>query len=433
MWEAPVPLAVVPVCSWTAAPEAVETPSQPSVLFSDGRRSLPRGSICLANDLRRCVLYNARMLDPRLVKLADVLVNYSVGVKSGQLVRITGAPVSAPLVLEVYRKVIQAGGHPMVRLSLEEASEIFLKNASQEQLEYRNPVTEYEYERIDCSIGIWAEENTRSLTHCDPEKIRVSQAARKPLMDIFLKRAAEGHLRWTGTQYPTHAGAQEAEMSLSEYEQFVYAAGLLDHPDPVASWKKLSERQQRLADFLNGKKEYRVVAANGTDVRMSVAGMRWINCDGHENFPDGEVFTGPVVDSVNGQINFSFPAVHHGREVQGVKLTFKNGRVVDASAAKGEEFLIKMLDMDAGSRFLGECAIGTNYQVKQYTRNTLFDEKIGGTVHFALGAGYPETGNRNQSGLHWDMVVDLRQGGFIEADGDKFNVDGKFARDDYPG
>ena len=165
---------------------------------------------------------------------------------------------------------------------------------------------------------------------------------------------------------------------------------------------------------------------------MSLAGRTWINCDGHENFPDGEVFSGPVLDSVNGQINFSFPAVYHGREVQDVKLTFRDGKVVDASAGKGEDYLISMLDMDAGSRFLGECAIGTNYAIHQYTRNTLFDEKIGGTVHFALGAGYPETGNDNQSGLHWDMVVDLRSGGHIEIDGQRFNVNGRFAEEGFP-
>jgi aminopeptidase len=240
-------------------------------------------------------------------------------------------------------------------------------------------------------------------------------------------------MKWTGTQYPCQSAAQDAEMSLEEYEDFVFNAGLLNHADPVAEWKKVSERQQRLVDFLNGKSDYHVVAANGTDVRMSVAGHTWINCDGHENFPDGEVFTGPLIDSVNGQINFSFPAVHHGRECDGVRLTFRDGKVVNASATKGEDFLISMLDTDAGSRFLGECAIGTNYGITRYTRNTLFDEKIGGTVHFALGAGYPETGNKNQSGLHWDMVVDLRGGGFAEIDGQKVSENGKFNRENWPG
>lgn len=372
------------------------------------------------------------MRDPRLEKLADVLVNYSVGVKPGQLVRLSGPPVAQPLIVELYRKVLAAGGHPHVRMGPEELGEIFLKHGSEEQLKYLNPINVFEYEKIDASIGVWAEENTRALTNCDARRMSISQAARKPLMDLFMNRAAEGKLKWSGTQYPTQASAQDADMSLAEYEDFVFSAGMLDRGDPVAAWKQVSQRQQKLVDFLNGKKEYRVVAANGTDVTMSVAGMTWINCDGHENFPDGEVFTGPVIDSVNGQINFSFPAVHHGREVLDVKLTFRNGKVVDASASKGLDFLMGMLDMDAGSRFLGECAIGTNYGITRYTRNTLFDEKIGGTVHFALGAGYPETGNKNQSGLHWDMVVDLRGGGFIEVDGVKINIDGKFTRDGWP-
>lgn len=373
------------------------------------------------------------MRDPRFTRLADVLVNYSVGVKKGQMLRISGPPVAQPLIVELYIKALEAGAHPMVRMVPEELNEVFLKQASEEQLRFCSPINLYEYETLDCSIGIWAEENTKALSNCDPQKIGVTQAARKPLMDTFMKRAAEGKLHWVGTQYPCQAAAQDAEMSLWEYEDFVFNAGMLNRADPVAAWKKLSLTQQRLVDYLNGKKEYRVVAANGTDIRMSLDAKTWINCDGHENFPDGEVFSGPVIDSVEGQVNFSFPAVHHGRECDGVKLTFRNGRVVDASASKGEEFLISMLDMDAGSRSLGECAIGTNYDIKRYTKNTLFDEKIGGTVHFALGAGYPESGNTNQSGLHWDMVVDLRNGGFIEVDGVKINIDGRFTLPNFPG
>jgi aminopeptidase len=372
------------------------------------------------------------MRDSRLQKLAQVLVNYSVSVKPGQLVRIKSPTVAEPLALELCREVIKAGGHPMVRTSPDELDEILVKFGSDEQLKYVNPVTMYEYQTMDCYIGIWGEDNTRAMTNVDTKRLSLSQTARKPLLETMMNRAAEGKLKWTGTQFPCQAAAQDAEMSLSEYEDFVFGAGLLTEPDPVAAWTKLSQRQQRLTDFMNGKSEYRVVAANGTDVRMSVAGSTWINCDGHENFPDGEVFSGPVLDSVNGNINFSFPAVHHGREVQGVRLKFKDGKVVDASAAKGEDFLISMLDMDGGSRLLGECAIGTNYHIKRYTRNTLFDEKIGGTVHFALGAGYPETGNSNQSGLHWDMVVDLRTGGFVEIDGVKVNVDGKFTQVGFP-
>jgi aminopeptidase len=373
------------------------------------------------------------MYDPRINRLADVLVNYSVGVKKDQLVRISSPPPAMDLVMAIYEKVLQAGGQPFLRIAPEQAGELLAKHGSDDQLRFCNPITVCEYEKIDCSIGIWAEENTRSLTNCDPKKLSAIQAARKPLNDIFFSRAASGKLRWVGTQYPTQACAQDAEMSLAEYAEFVFCAGMLDKADPVGEWKRISIAQQRLADYLNGKRQYRVVAANGTDVSMSVADHIWVNCDGHENFPDGEVFSGPVLDSVNGQINFTFPAVYHGREVQDVKLTFRNGRVVDAQASKGLDFLISMLEMDAGSRLLGECAIGTNYSIARYTRNTLFDEKIGGTVHFALGAGYPETGNTNQSGLHWDMVVDLRQGGYVEVDGKKINVDGRFTLPDMPG
>lgn len=372
------------------------------------------------------------MRDSRIAKLADVLVNYSVGVRKGQSVRITGRPVCQTLVIELYRKVLEAGGHPMIRMAPDETGEIFLKQASDEQLTWVDPVSLYEIQNIDCSIHIWAEENTKSLSNVNPKRIGLRDTARKSIFDTFLTRAAQGKLRWSGTQFPTQGCAQDAEMSLSEYEDFVFSAGLLDAPDPVAGWRKMSEAQQRVVDFLNSKRDYHVVAANGTDVRLSVAGHRWINCDGHENFPDGEVFSGPVLDSVNGTIHFSFPAVHHGREVQDVRLKFRDGKVIDAAASKGEDFLISMLDSDAGSRFLGECAIGTNYNIRRYTKNTLFDEKIGGTVHFALGAGYPETGNNNQSGLHWDMVVDLRAGGYVEIDGVKISENGKFTREGFP-
>jgi aminopeptidase len=362
-----------------------------------------------------------------------VLIWYSVGVKKDQIVRISAPTIAQPLVIEVYRQVLLAGGNPAVRLVPDEIEEIFLKTATDEQLQFVNPLAKFEVETVDCSIGIWADENTRALTHCDPKRIARSSAARKPIMDAFMRRAAEGALKWTGTQFPCQASAQDAEMSLAEYEDFVFSAGLLDKPDPVVAWKEVSRRQQNLVEFLSGKKDYRVVAGNGTDIRLSLADRRWINCDGHENFPDGEVFTGPVLDSATGTICFSFPAVYHGQEVEGVKLSFKNGKVVDASATKGQDFLYSMLDMDSGSRFLGECAIGTNYNITRYTKNTLFDEKIGGTVHFALGAGYPETGNSNQSGLHWDMVVDLRPGGHIEIDGIKFSENGKFSKPEFPG
>lgn len=373
------------------------------------------------------------MRNPILKKFADVLVNYSADVKKGNLVRIGGPILGLPLIAELQRAVLQAGGHPLIRLAAEQLQEIHLKDASEEQLKFVDPVGLFEIGKIDRYIGIWAEENSRFSSNIDPKRLSAAALARKPFSEQLLGRAARGELKWSATQFPAQASSQDAEMSLEEYEQFVFNACKLFADDPVHEWKKVSRRQQGLVDFLNGKSDYHVVAANGTDVRMSVAGKTWINCDGHENFPDGEVFTGPVIESVNGQINFSFPAVHHGREVMDVKLTFRDGKVIDARASKGEDFLHATLDTDAGSRFLGECAIGSNFDIQQYTRNTLFDEKIGGTVHFALGKGYPETGNTNESAVHWDMVVDLRRGGYVEIDGQKVNVDGKFQHADWPG
>jgi aminopeptidase len=221
-------------------------------------------------------------------------------------------------------------------------------------------------------------------------------------------------------------------MSLQEYEEFVFAAGHLFLEDPTAHWKEIGAAQARMVDYLNAKREIRFQASNGTDLTVGVQGRIWINCDGHENFPDGEVFTSPLEDSTDGEVHFSFPAVHGGREVHDVVLMFREGKVIDARASKGEEFLRRMLDQDEGSRILGEIALGTNYAIKRYTKNTLFDEKIGGTFHAALGAAYPETGGRNSSGLHWDMVCDLRQGGTVWADGEKILENGDFVLPGWP-
>ncbi len=310
--------------------------------------------------------------------------------------------------------------------------EAYYRLASDEQLKYVSPVSQFLVEKIDVSIGIWADENTKAMTNVDPKKQAMAAQARRPISKRFLERAAKGELHWVGTQYPTQASAQDAEMSLREYEEFVFNGGLLHLPDPIAAWKEISQRQQRLVDHLNKTKEVRVIGKD-TDLRLGVAGRTWINCDGHENFPDGEVFTGPIEDAVNGTIRYSFPAVHHGRECHDIVLTFKDGKVVDARASKGQDFLIAMLDQDAGARILGEFAIGTNFGITRYTKNTLFDEKIGGTCHAALGAAYPETGGKNDSGLHWDMVCDLRQPGCrIEVDGKTILEEGKFTNASWP-
>jgi len=372
------------------------------------------------------------MADPRVVKLADVLVNYSTAVKRGDLVRVSGPPVARPLIAEVFRAVLKAGGHPFVSMAPAECAEIKLEEASEEQLAFELPVAQFEAENIDVAIGIWADENTKALSRVAPERQAIASRARKRYLDTFLKRASSGDLRWTGTEYPCNAAAQDAERSLASYEEFVYRAGLLHLDDPAAAWREISQRQQQLVDYLNGKSEVRFVAPNGTDVTVGVQGRTWINCDGHENFPDGEVFTGPIEDATEGVVQYSFPAVHGGREVVGIRLVFKAGRVVEATAEKGEDFLLAMLDQDEGGRVLGEIAIGTNYSITEYSKNTLFDEKIGGTFHAAVGAAYPETGGKNESGLHWDMVCDLRDGGQVFVDGELISENGRFVNQSWP-
>jgi aminopeptidase len=387
------------------------------------------------------------MRDQRLDKLADVLVNYSVKVQPGQLVRIAGDQVGSNLLEAIYEAVLKAGAHPVLRMSSEACSDIFMQEAREEQLKYDDPLAMKEAEEIDVSISLWAEVNTKSSTRVDPKRSGLVSAARKPVFEVFMQRAAAAEfpdqypgvkpLKWVGTLFPTQANAQDAERSLREYEDFVFKAGYLDHEDPAAQWMKIREQQQRVVDYLNGKSLIHFQTPEGTDLKVNVDGMTWINCAGESNFPDGEVFTGPNLNhadgGVNGVVKYSFPAVHGGREVHDIELTFKSGRVVDAKASKGLDFLEAMLDQDEGARSLGEIAIGTNYQVTEYTKNTLFDEKIGGTFHAAVGAGYPETGNSNQSGLHWDMVCDLRTGGTITVDGEVISRDGKFVFDGWPG
>ncbi|MBX3389343.1 MAG: aminopeptidase [Phycisphaeraceae bacterium] len=376
------------------------------------------------------------MSDPRLHKLADVLVNYSTRVKEGDLVAIRGDPIAWPGIEAVFVAVLRAGGNPFYVPQSERIAELLLEHGTDEQIRFLSPLDMQRVERIDVEIAFWAESNTKSLSRYPSERLAMKQAARKPFMKRFLERAGKRELRWVGTLFPTNAFAQDAEMSLSEYEDFVFRAGLLHLPDPAAEWKKISERQQRVVDYLRGKEQVHFQAPpvsgehDGTDLRVDVSKSTWINCDGKENFPDGEVFAGP--QGVDGHVNYTFPAVYHGKEVEGVRLEFKGGRVINASAKKGEDYLIKMLDQDAGARVMGEIAIGTNYSIREFTKNTLFDEKIGGTFHAAVGAGYPESGSSNESGLHWDMVCDLRGGGTIAADREVFHRNGRFAHSDWP-
>ena len=365
------------------------------------------------------------MADPRVERLAEVLVDYSTAIGNAELVLLETTPLAAPLLRALFRRIVHAGGHPQVRVGLEGVAESLLERGTSEQLEWVNPVRREETERVDARIYIDAGSNTRHLSGVDPARQARMARARQSLRDRFLERSAAGEVRSVITLFPTSSAAQDAAMSLAQYEHFVYRAGFLDRDDPIAAWKELGERLRKLADRLSEKRELRVVAED-TDLTVGVAGRTWIPCDGKENFPDGEVFTGPVETTAQGHIHFSYPASFAGRMVRDVKLRFENGEVVEAAAGEGELFLREMLAMDDGARRVGEFAFGMNDAVEEFTGHTLFDEKIGGTMHLALGTSYPESGGLNQSALHWDLVCDLRSGSEVYADGELVYRDGAF-------
>ena len=365
------------------------------------------------------------MVDPRVEKLARVLVHYSLALKKGQLVRIAGPAVAAPHLAAAYREALLAGAYPSVRVGVDGLEEIYFKHANDEQLGFVSDLDRMEVERFDADLRFLGSTNTRALTHIPPERMAKRREATRELTRRYMERAATGAFRWCLTQAPTHADAQEAEMSLGEYENFVYSAGHLDREDPVAAWEAVAKDQAKVVALLGSIKTLRVVGPD-TDLTISAAGRKWVSAAGTHNFPDGEVFTGPVENSTRGTVRFSFPAIYGGREVTDVRLTFEGGRVTGAAAAKGQEFLLAMLDLDAGARTLGEFAFGLNYDIQQWTRNILFDEKIGGTLHMALGAAYPDTGGRNVSGLHWDMILELRNGAEVFGDGEVIYRDGRF-------
>lgn len=366
------------------------------------------------------------MRDPRIEALAQILVNYSTGVKKGETCVIQSEVAAEPIVQAVYEEVLKAGGLPIVQLGLTEQASAFYKYASEEQLKWIAPTQEWIYENIDNRIVIMADTNPRALSNVDPMKQSMVSAARKPLMDASMQRSANGEYNWSLTLFPTQAYAAEAGLSLPEYEDFFYGACLATDPEPLTAWQRQSDMVKRLAEWIEGHKEVHITAPNGTDITLGIEGRKFIPCVGTHNMPDGEFFTGPVEDSVNGHVAFSFPATYGGREVSGVELDFKDGKVVDAKAQQGEDFLLKMLDTDEGARRLGELGIGTNYGIATGTKEILLDEKIGGTVHMAVGMSYPETGGVNDSAIHWDLVCDLRDGGRIEVDGELLQENGEF-------
>jgi len=367
-------------------------------------------------------------MDPRIEKLADVMVNYSLELKQGQWVKVQGINTAMPLIKAFFKKALDAGAHPYYHAMVDDIEEIFMKYGSDEQLTFISDIQKIETEKVDAMFAIMARDNSKYLSNVDPDRQALAQGARKDLFTKFMERSANGDLKWVGTMYPTISAAQDADMSLSEYEDFVYEAGHLNDDDPVVFWKSMSKTQDKQAEYLQGFREIHVKSKD-TDLKLKVEGRKWVNCDGKYNFPDGEIFTTPIEDSANGHIVYTYPACYGGREVANVRLEFKEGKLVDFSADKNQDYLEKMVNMDEGARILGEFAIGTNYNIDKFTKNILFDEKIGGTIHLALGAAPPETGGTNKSALHWDMICDLKDGGELYGDGEVFYKDGKFMKE----
>jgi aminopeptidase len=372
------------------------------------------------------------MADPRLENLARILVQYSAKVRKGDDVAIFSQPAGLPLVEEIYRQVLRAGGYPHIllgllrsRVELEGLDYFLYTEGTEDQLKHVNRIEKLVREEFDVMITLYSSVNTRVLSNVDPAKQSLRAKAYSELTKRWFERSASGELRWVLSMLPTQAYAQDAEMSLSEFEDYVYSTTFSDAEDPVAQWVAIHEKQQRLVEWLQEKKQVEIKGPE-VDLSLSIEDRVFINADGTHNMPSGEIFTGPVEDSVNGWVRFTYPAITRGKEVEGIELEFKDGKVIKAGAQKNEGFLLSMLDTDSGSRYLGEFAIGTNERINRFIKNILFDEKIGGTIHLALGAGYPETGSENESAIHWDMICDMRDGGEIIIDGTPFYRSGEF-------
>lgn len=365
------------------------------------------------------------MSDIRMKRLADVLVNYSTEVKKGDWVGILGDVTTLPILREVFAAVVRAGGYPTLFISDETMNRMFMRDADDDQMKWLDPtMTEY-IEKADVYIRIGSSTNTRAMTNISGARMQKVAAARRSWLDTRLNRSAKGEFRWVGTWFPNEASAQEANMSLEEYEDFVYAAAFCDKEDPIAEWLKMQSVQQHKVDWLKGKKQV-VLKGPNIDLSLSIDGRTFVNSHGKRNMPCGEIFTGPVENSVNGWVRFTYPSIVGGRAVTGIELQFEAGKVVSAKAQENDELLQAQLNTDAGARYLGEFAIGTNFGINKFTGNILFDEKIGGTIHMAIGMGYPETGSVNRSAVHWDMICDMRDDSEIHVDGNLLYKNGQF-------
>jgi aminopeptidase len=369
--------------------------------------------------------------DLRVQKFAKVLVEHSAHIVPGDRVLIEATTAAEPLIRELFIQILEKGGHPHPMIALPgmmpfSQDELYLSYASEAQLDFVPTFYKLAYDQFESRIRIHSATNTRGLTNIDPGKVQRRGKATSVITEAQMRRGAEGKFKWVTTLYPTEGYAQDASMNLKEYEDFVFAAVHAHEEDPIGYWKSTEAGQQAAIDFLSGKNQV-VVRGPNVDLTLSIKGRKFSNAIGIYNMPDGEIFTGPVEDSVNGWVKFTYPAIYGGVAVEGAELTFTKGRVETAKAEKHQDYLLKMLESDAGSRYLGEFAIGTNFDISRFTGNILFDEKIGGSFHMALGAGYPETGSKNKSAIHWDLICDMRTDAEILVDGAVFYKNGQFA------
>ena len=370
------------------------------------------------------------MADPRVSKFAKVLVEHSARVVPGDRILLEGTTAAEPLLRELYIQILEKGGHPHLMMALPglmpfSQEEMYLTYAKDTQLDFVPTFYKLAYEQFEGRIRIHSATNTHGTTNIDPAKLQRHSKALSTITEMQFRRGANGSFKWVTTLYPTDGYAQDASMSLKEYEDFVFGAVHTNEDNPVAFWKTVENKQQVAVDYMKGKSQV-ILRGPNVDLTLSVKGRTFMNSFGTFNMPDGEIYTGPVEDSVNGWVKFTYPANYGGTSVEGAELTFSNGRVTTAKAAKNEDFLLKTLDSDEGSHYLGEFAIGTNFDIQQFTGNILFDEKIGGSFHMALGAGYPETGSKNKSAIHWDMICDMRIDSEILVDGELFYKNGQF-------
>lgn len=370
------------------------------------------------------------MADPRVSKFAEVLVKHSARVQPGDRVLIEATTAAEPLVRELYLKILEAGGHPVPLLQLPDMffpghEDLLIMKGNDAQLDYTPPLQKLAYDTFESRIRIHSTTNTRSQTNMDAARAKKRGKATSAITAAQMKRGGEGIFKWVTTLYPTEAYAQEAGMSIVEYEDFVFGSVHAHEEDPIKFWRSVEQDQQKAVDFMKGKNQVTLHGPN-VDLTLSVKGRTFMNSHGTHNMPDGEIYTGPVEDSVNGWVKFTYPAIYGSVAVEGAELTFSNGRVTQAKAEKNEGYLLEMLASDAGARYLGEFAIGTNFDINKFTGQILFDEKIGGSFHMALGAGYPETGSKNHSAIHWDMICDMRQDSEIRVDGELLYKDGQF-------